>query len=612
MINRRAFLHQSTLGIAAMGTLPWVSGPWYQGQQSDETDIVIFGAGAGGLCAGIQAARLGAHVVLLEPSSWVGGMLTAAGVSALDGNKHGAGGGLVHRFREQLAEHYGSIDDLHTGWISLYCYEPHVAHAILQEWVAEEDRLDVIYGVEATGYECVGTYRRRIQVTEVQNPLDGPACGGAQHELTCSVFIDASEYGDGLPLAGIPFRLGRESRHELGESAAPEEPDLEMQDLTYAATLVRREGAAPMPVTPQDRALWHVFQCSTSEDCPTPDPDLLNHTVHDWERFITYAELPNGKVLLNWPHHANDFPITAAFFNNRFFRGKLLRAAKQHTVQFVKYMQTVLGHAEWQIATDEYPTPDNLPLIPYMREARRIVNDDIFVQDDVIPANDHPRAPMVETAIAVGDYFIDHHHAKHHLPPACRLHEDYPDNAPFQVPMSVFFPDTEDPSFLVGEKSIAVSHIVNGCTRLQPVVMLMGQALGTIAAFATQEGRAPRDVSVDRVQSALLDAGCQLYIAYDVPTGHDLFRPVQDLALAGVLRDDDPVDIMPDEPISARLALKWARRAELSASLSASDTERPLRRAEVQEPLRGSLSGTGDVLSRGAFLRALHVHRSTA
>lgn len=611
MIDRRTFLQQSSIGIAAIASLPYMHGPWYQGPAHPETEIVIYGGGAGGLCAGIQAARMGAAVTILEPSMWVGGMLTAAGVSALDGNKHGAGGGLVHTFREQLADHYGSIDDLYTGWISLYNYEPHVAHGILQEWVEAEDELTVLYGVEATGYERIGPRRREITVTEVDNAIDGPGCNSPSQTLTCSVFIDATEYGDGLALAGIPYRLGRESKEELGESAAPETPDMEMQDLTYAATLVRDPEGEPIPVTPQDRAAWQVFQCSTSADCPNPDPDLLNHTVHDWESFITYAELPNDKYLLNWPHHANDYPVSEAFYENRFFRAKQLRSAKQHTMQFVKYMQTELDHPEWQIATDEFPTDDHLPLIPYMREARRLVNDSIMVQRDVIPVNGNPRAPTIDDTIAVGDYFIDHHHAKHHLPPECRLHEDYPDNAPFQVPISVFFPDTDDECFLAGEKSIAVSHIVNGCTRLQPVVMLMGQALGAIATYAAQDDKPPAEVNTARVQSALVDAGCQLYIMYDVPRGHDLFRPVQELALAGVLQDEVPTDLDPEASIPARWAAQWAERAGVGDSISAPNTERPLRRSEVSDPLRSHLPTNGAAISRADFVEGLHAYVST-
>ena len=589
------------LGTAGWAVMPTVSGRWFQGRQSRETDVVIYGGGAGGLCAGIQAARLGAEVTVLEPSPWVGGMLTAAGVSALDGNKHGAGSGLVQRFRQRLADHYGSLDALYTGWISLYCYEPKIGHRILEEWVAEQDRLTVHRGVEAVSYEQVDRRTRRIGVAPTQVKLD-PSCREAQRTVTGRVFIDATEYGDGLALADIPYRLGRESQDMLGELAAPPEPDNEIQDPTYCATLVKEPDAAPLPSTPTERAQWDDFQCSTKGDCPNPDEERLGHTVHSWDRFIDYSALPNDKYLLNWPHHANDFPVGERFFEDRFVRHQRLQDAKRHTLQFVKYMQTELDHPEWQIATDEYPTDDHLPPIPYLRESRRMVNDRMMTQQDVVPNGDNPRAPTIDNSIAVGDYFIDHHHAKAHLPPGCRLQEDYPDNAPFQVPPSVFFPDQDDPSFMAGEKSIAVSHIVNGCTRLQPVVMLMGQALGAYAALGTKNGTAPRDVPVDRVQDRLLDAGCPLYILYDVPAGHDLFRPTQELARTGVLRADDPTRLKPEEPMPADRARKWARRADRSDAVRQETGS--LRRENVGRALRKHLPDA-DPVPRGAFVEAL-------
>ena len=49
-------------------------------------DIVIVGGGTSGTAAAIQAGRSGADVLLLQEQDWLGGMLTAAGVSATDGN----------------------------------------------------------------------------------------------------------------------------------------------------------------------------------------------------------------------------------------------------------------------------------------------------------------------------------------------------------------------------------------------------------------------------------------------------------------------------------------------------------------------------------------------
>ena len=42
---------------------------------------------------------------------------------------------------------------------------------------------------------------------------------------------------------------------------------------------------------------------------------------------------------------------------------------------------------------------------------------------------------------------------------------------------------------IVAEKSISVSNIINGTTRLQPMVMQIGQAAGALAALAVKEGK---------------------------------------------------------------------------------------------------------------------------
>jgi hypothetical protein len=540
---------------------------------------------------------MGAEVLVVEPTVWLGGMLTSAGVSALDGNKYGAGGGLVKEFRDRLADHYGSIESLFTGWISLYCYEPHVGERILREFVAPLGSLDVLFESDVVRYESDGS----VRLVDVRGP------GGEITRVACGLFVDATEYGDGMALAGIPYRLGRESGEELGESAAPEAPDLELQDLTYAATLVEdRSAPPPADVSDSERAYWKLFQCSTLVDCPDPDEKRLNHTIHSWDSFIGYARLPNNKVLLNWPHHSNDFPMPVAMFEDRYYRRRHLAAARLHTLQYIKYMQTALGHPEWRIATDEYPSEDHLPLIPYIRESRRLVNGRVMVQDDVVAVEGRPRAPMVPDAISVGDYFLDHHHSKHHLPPDRRMVEDFPSSAPFQIPLRVVFPgDDVDERFIVGEKSIAVSHIVNGGTRLQPPVMLTGQAIGALTAMATAEGRLPSAVPIRSLQEVLIEAGCQLYIAYDVPAGHPAFAAVQRLALAGVLRDDDPTRLEPDAKLAADVAQKWADRAG-AGDMIGLPAQGVVEASDLADDVRVLLPpGSEGAVARGDYLELL-------
>ena len=88
----------------------------------DSVDVLIIGGGASGVTAGIQSARMGAATLIVEETEWLGGMLTSAGVSAVDGN-YDLPAGLFGEFREHLADYYGGLDSLKTGWVSAVLFE---------------------------------------------------------------------------------------------------------------------------------------------------------------------------------------------------------------------------------------------------------------------------------------------------------------------------------------------------------------------------------------------------------------------------------------------------------------------------------------------------------
>ena len=71
--------------------------------------MLIVGGGTGGVAAALAAARRGRNVHLLEETDWLGGQLTAQGVSALDEHEHiEAFGGTAsyYALRDALREHY--------------------------------------------------------------------------------------------------------------------------------------------------------------------------------------------------------------------------------------------------------------------------------------------------------------------------------------------------------------------------------------------------------------------------------------------------------------------------------------------------------------------------
>ena len=96
--------------------------------------VLVVGGGTSGVAAALQCARIGVPVTLIESTTWLGGMLTAAGVSAVDGN-YRLPAGLWGEFRDALVSHYGSLDALKTGWVSQVMFEPHVGDSIFKSWV---------------------------------------------------------------------------------------------------------------------------------------------------------------------------------------------------------------------------------------------------------------------------------------------------------------------------------------------------------------------------------------------------------------------------------------------------------------------------------------------
>ncbi|TFH00472.1 MAG: FAD-dependent oxidoreductase, partial [Calditrichales bacterium] len=92
-----------------------------------ETDVLITGGGTSGVAAAIQAARQNVNVVIVEETPWLGGMLTAAGVSAIDGN-HRMPSGIWGEFRQKLYDHYGGAEAVATGWVSNTLFEPSFAN----------------------------------------------------------------------------------------------------------------------------------------------------------------------------------------------------------------------------------------------------------------------------------------------------------------------------------------------------------------------------------------------------------------------------------------------------------------------------------------------------
>jgi hypothetical protein len=140
---------------------------------------------------------------------------------------------------------------------------------------------------------------------------------------------------------------------------------------------------------------------------------------------------------------------------------------------------------------------------------------------------------LYRTGVAVGDYPIDHHHDKN--PDAPEIDFINIRVPSYNIPLGSLIPETVE-NFVVAEKNISVSNIVNGTTRLQPVVLGIGQAAGALAATAILEEKKPSEVSIRKVQNALLESDAYLMPFIDVKSDDKAFASMQRMGATGILK----------------------------------------------------------------------------
>ena len=487
-------------------------------QRHLRTDVLVVGGGTGGSAAGIQAARSGARTVIAEQTTWLGGMLSAAGVSAFDGN-HNMPSGIWSQFRNELYKVYGGPSKVATGWVSNTLFEPHVADSILKRLASAEQKLTVRYGLRFTAAIMKGNRMKGARFRDEAT--------GRKLTIRARQVIDATELGDVIADAGIPSDIGMEASTITGEKVnVPATNDI-IQDMTFAAilkdfgpgvdrTLVRPAGYDPME-----------FDGCCNEFCSKPDKLTTNVNAR---QMIDYGRLPNDKYMINWPGKGNDIYLNMIGMSPA-ERELAVTLAKAKTLRFIYFLQTQTGFRNLGLADDEFPTADKLPLIPYHRESRRVRGIIRFNLNHIAEPYSQPEA-LYRTGIAVGDYPVDHHHRENLNAPQ---HLGFYPVPSFNLPLGALIPAGYD-GIIAAEKNISVSNVANGTTRLQPCVMLTGQAAGLLAALSVASGVQPAKVPVRKVQAALLEAGAYIMPYFDVKPDHPHFAAIQRIGATGILK----------------------------------------------------------------------------
>ena len=491
-----------------------------QAQTTYKTDVLVIGASASGIAAGIQSARMGVNTIITEPTTWLGGMITAAGVSAFDGN-HSLPSGLFGEFREALHKVYGGPSKVSTGWVSNTLFEPHVGDSIFKSMVLQTKGLTVKYQ-----FQFLRVLKNNDTITGAVF-VDEPS--NQQITIYARQVIDATELGDVLANAGVPYSLGMEASAATGEDIHVSETNDIVQDITYVAILkdygmgVDKTIAKPKNYDPSefDGACTDYYFNTAN---PKPNVDAI--------KMLNYGKLPNQKYMINWPNRGNDIYLNVVEMDEANRQSELIKA-KEQTLRFIYFIQHQLGFKTLGLADDEFPTHDKLPLIPYHRESRRVKGLVRFDVRHIAKPFDAP-SPLYRTGIAVGDYPIDHHHKKNIKAPQ---HLDFYPVPSFNIPLGSLIPQRVS-GLIIAEKSISVSNVVNGTTRLQAIALLIGQAAGTLAALSVQQNLDAQEIPVRKVQLGLLNSNAYIMPYYDVSLSHNHFVAAQKIGATGILKGE--------------------------------------------------------------------------
>jgi hypothetical protein len=460
-----------------------------------QTQVLVVGGGTGGTAAALQAARRGISTVLATEGPWLGGMLTSAGVSAPDGNElrpwqTGLWGAFLRSLQQRQP---GGLDH---AWVSFFTYDPRVGAEIFADWARALPSLTWRSLGPPRSVQRVGDRLRSVTFDEV--------C------IQAEVIIDGTELGDLLALGEVPHRWGWDWQPDWQEPSAPQAPNaLTQRYPVQAPTWV---------VVMQDFGAGAI-----APEIPPSFLDPGDRFKTAWAgmelaHWLDYGRLPGNRFMINWPNDGNDYgDDLQRLVGSAGDRQAVGQAALAHSQNLARYVQQV-GGRRYGLATDTFPLiPGALgggayALHPYYRESRRLQGLVTVTEGDILPQGTANLAPLPVdetgqiTAIAVGNYVNDHHYPGMALPlaPKAMRWGGRWTGTPFALPYGCLIPRETD-GLLVCDKTISVSHMANGATRLQPVVLALGQAAGMAAALCVEQGLQPRDLPVRSLQAALLN-----------------------------------------------------------------------------------------------------------
>jgi hypothetical protein len=469
------------------------------------SDVCVYGATATGVAAAVAAAAVGATTTLVDPGGHVGGMVSG-GLGWTDVGDERVIGGFAHRFYDAVAEHY------RVPLWGVKGPEPHVAEQLLSSLL---DGVDV-----------------RLGESELPD---------------AAVYVDASYEGDLLPRFGVPYAVGRESRELYGEAWAGRQPatrpgkhnfSVLLSPFSGDGTLLRwiREPELDERGWPSDRTGegdgglqaygFRVCLTDRANRLPFEQPDGYDAGAFELlRRYLAAADveardliglnpdlLPNGKCDVN---SIGPFSLNVLDGSNRDYPDGDAGARERVRAHHLHYSQSLLFFLanddevparireelrRWGLCPDEFQDTGGWPHQLYVRDGRRMLGAYVLTEADLLDARPQP------DEVARGSYNIDIREIERtwrYLPEYTReaavFNEGYLSLAVpvYSIPYRSLTPKREHATNLLVPVCLSASHVAFGSVRMEPTLMMLGEAAGRAAAQAARRSIAVQDVEME-------------------------------------------------------------------------------------------------------------------
>jgi len=529
-------------------------------------NVVVYGATPGGISAAIAAARAGQSVAILEPTRWIGGMMTG-GLARTDVGARGEEiiGGLTAEFFERIRDAENARGACPGGQRcrGLHRLEPRVAAQVFEELISES-RVIVERSARLTGV--------------LKNDAAIQSVTTTRGEVSGEIFIDGSYEGDLMAMAGVAYLVGREPRR-LADP--PDDANqLAVQEDDAGATGYRvpiglfvdpyRVPGDPMSgplqfVEPRpadlpeegegdSRVMAYTYRLCVTDDpanrIPFERPENYDPARYEASARVAQANVqqrnadladvmfnPAVTLLSGNPDYSKydlngggtfSSDMTAPDLNQSYVEAdeaerERIRVAYRDYIRGLLYIWRTdprFGALNEKVdrfglCADEFLDSGGWPHQLYVRAARRMVGEYVMNENDVLQ---NGRRPPVADPVGFGAYSMDTHTVRYLAAPvrwpdgstrdALALEGFWlvrlPDAEPYPVPYRALIPRAEDASNLLNPVTLSATHVAHSSLRMEPTFMILGEAAGTAAALAIELQQGVQSVDYGMLRQRLL------------------------------------------------------------------------------------------------------------